>query len=80
MNYACNQIVAQGKEYELDCIGDLLFSIGINAVSTRIEKKSLIRLKVGDFVALNQRPGVIVEKSTNKLHIMHANKFISLFE
>ena len=77
LNYACNQIVAQGKEYDLDCIGDLLFSIGINAVSTRIKKKSLIRLKVGDFVAIHQRPGVIVEKSTNKLHIMHANKFIT---
>jgi len=75
LNYACSQIHAQGIEYDLDCIGDLLFSMGINAVSTRIEKKSLTRLKVGDFVSINQRPGVIVEKTTDTLHLMHANKF-----
>ena len=32
LKYACNQIVMLGKEYDLDCICDLLFSIGINAV------------------------------------------------
>ena len=52
LNYACQQIARQGKEYDLDYIGDLLFSIGINAVSTRIEMQSLSRLKVGDFVQL----------------------------